>query len=119
MLREGERYVGRTKLQDAHIIAKLPVVGYPFLPELEHLSLQLADKAGVNVCHAVLEPLRKLAVEHGFDLGEAGQNTCSWRWPLQAALLAGGFTSKISAKSWVLPRRTSTPRVTLRLPRSC
>lgn len=75
VLREGERYVSRTKLQDAHIIAKLPVVGYPFLPELEHLSLQLADKAGVNVCHTVLEPLRKLAVEHGFDLGEAGQDT--------------------------------------------
>lgn len=75
VLKEGERYVGRTRLQDTHIIAKLPVVGYPNLPELEHLSLQLAEKAGVNVCHTVLEPLRKLAVEHGFDLGEAGENT--------------------------------------------
>ena len=75
VLKDGDRYVGRTKLRDTHIIAKLPVVGYPFLPELEHLSLQLAEKAGVNVCHTVLEPLRKLAVEHGFDLGESGQDT--------------------------------------------
>lgn len=69
-LKEGERYVARTRLQDTRIIAKLPVVGYARLPELEDLSLRLAAAAGVNVCEAHLEPLEKLAMEHGYDLGD-------------------------------------------------
>lgn len=71
----GGRYVGRTKDHDTHIIAKLPVVGQPLLPELEALSLSLARAAGVTVCEARLEPLRKLQVEHGYDLGDAGEDT--------------------------------------------
>jgi len=71
VLLEGGRYVGRTRLKDAHIIAKLPVVGQPLLPELEDLSLRLAQAAGVPVVQARLEPLEKLMVEHGYDLGEA------------------------------------------------
>ncbi|TWG88854.1 serine/threonine-protein kinase HipA [Cupriavidus gilardii J11] len=65
----GDRYVGRTRMQDTHVIAKLPVVGYPLLPELEALSLRLAGAAGVDVCEARLAPLESLAVEHGYDLG--------------------------------------------------
>lgn len=65
----GGRYVGRTRMQDTHVIAKLPVVGYPLLPELEALSLRLAGAAGVDVCEARLAPLDTLAVEHGYDLG--------------------------------------------------
>jgi serine/threonine-protein kinase HipA len=75
VIKEGGRYVGRTKMQDTHIIAKLPVVGQPFLPELEYLSLRLAAAAGVNVTEAYLEPLEKLAVEHGYDLGDADAKT--------------------------------------------
>lgn len=75
VLKDGERYVARTRLQDSRVIAKLPVVGYPRLPELEYTSLQLAGQAGINICHAVLEPLHKLAASHGFDLGEADQST--------------------------------------------
>jgi serine/threonine-protein kinase HipA len=75
VIKDGDRYVGRTKMQDTHIIAKLPVVGYPRLPELEELSLRLARAAGVDTCVAQLEPLEKLAVEHGYDLGDADQKT--------------------------------------------
>lgn len=75
VIKEGERYVGRTKDHDTHIIAKLPVVGQPRLPELEFLSLQLAGAAGVSVCEAYLEPLELLAVEHGYDLGDADNKT--------------------------------------------
>lgn len=50
-------------------------VRYLFLPELKHLSLQLAEKAGVKVCHTVLEPLHKLAGEHEFDMGDADLDT--------------------------------------------
>lgn len=75
VIKVGERYVGRTKDQDTHIIAKLPVVGQPKLPELEHLSLQLAAAAGVSVCEAYLEPLEALAVQHGYDLGDATNKT--------------------------------------------
>lgn len=73
VLREGDRYVGRTKLMDTHVIAKLPVVGYPRLPEVEALSLRLAAAAGVDVCEATLEPLSRLAAEHHYDLGDEGQ----------------------------------------------
>jgi serine/threonine-protein kinase HipA len=69
---QGDRYVGRTKDQDTHIIAKLPVVGQPRLPEVEELSLRLARAAGVDVCEASLQPLARLAVQHGYDLGEEG-----------------------------------------------
>lgn len=75
VIRDGQRYVGRTKMRDTHIIAKLPVVGYPLLPELEALSLRLARAAGAEVCSATLEPLAKLALEHGYDLGEVDQQT--------------------------------------------
>lgn len=73
-LSEG-RYVARTKERDTHIIAKLPVVGQPVLPEVEALSLRLARAAGVDTCVATLEPLEKLAIEHGYDLGEADAKT--------------------------------------------
>lgn len=75
VINEGGRYVGRTKMRDTHIIAKLPVVGQPLLPELEDLSLRLAGVAGVTVTQAYLEPLGKLAVEHGYDLGDADDQT--------------------------------------------
>lgn len=72
---ESGRYVGRTRLRDAHIIAKLPVVGQPLLAELEALSLRLAEAAGVATVQARLEPLEKLQVEHGYDLGEVDAKT--------------------------------------------
>ncbi len=75
VIKQGGRYVGRTKMQDTHIIAKLPVVGQPLLPELEYVSLRLAAAAGVRVTEAHLEPLETLAVEHGYDLGETDNKT--------------------------------------------
>jgi serine/threonine-protein kinase HipA len=75
VIKTGGRYVGRTKDQDTHIIAKLPVVGQPFLPEIEDLSLRLAKAAGVNVCEAYLEPLGKLGAQHGYDLGDADEKS--------------------------------------------
>jgi serine/threonine-protein kinase HipA len=72
---EGGRYVARTKLGDTHLIAKLPVVGYPRLPELEDLSLRLAAAAGVNTCKTELVPLARLSVEHHYDLGEVDTST--------------------------------------------
>ena len=69
------RYVGRTKDHDTHIIAKLPVVGQPMLPELEELSLRLAQEAGVATCQATLQPLETLEIQHGYDLGDADGKT--------------------------------------------
>jgi serine/threonine-protein kinase HipA len=69
------RYVARTKTGEAHVIAKLPVVGQPRLPELEHLSLMLARAAGARVCEADLVPLSALMVDHGYDLGDADART--------------------------------------------
>jgi serine/threonine-protein kinase HipA len=75
VIRDGDRYVGRTRMQDTHIIAKLPVVGRPRLPELEHLSLTLAAAAGVEVCETSLQPLTKLAAEHGYELEDMDGHT--------------------------------------------
>lgn len=75
VIREGDRYVGRTKDQDTHIIAKLPVVGQPLLPEVEDLTLRLARAAGVDTCEATLEPLDRLGLPHGYDLGDADGHT--------------------------------------------
>jgi serine/threonine-protein kinase HipA len=74
-IKDGDRYVGRTKDHDTHVIVKLPVVGQPLLPEVEDLSLKLAQAAGVNTCTAYLEPLEKLTIEHGYDLGDANAKT--------------------------------------------
>ncbi|WP_067272424.1 type II toxin-antitoxin system HipA family toxin [Mitsuaria sp. 7] len=75
VIRDGERYVGRTRDHDTHIIAKLPVVGQPLLPEVEELSLRLARAAGVDTCEAVLEPLERLGLQHGYELGDATAQT--------------------------------------------
>lgn len=71
-IRRGERYVGRTRDHDTHVIIKLPVPGQPRLPEVEELSLRLARAAGVDACLAQLEPLDRLDIPHGYDLGEPG-----------------------------------------------
>lgn len=66
------RYVARTKLDEAtHVIAKLPVAGYPLMPEVEHLSMALARLAGVQACQTRLEPLQALLAPHRYPLGEA------------------------------------------------
>lgn len=66
------RYVARTKLDEAtHVIAKLPVAGYPLMPEVEHLSMALARLAGVQACETRLEPLQALLAPHRYALGEA------------------------------------------------
>lgn len=75
VIKDGDRYVGRTKDQDTHIIAKLPVVAYPLLPEVEDLSLRMARVAGVDACEAYLEPLGKLASQHHYDLGDSQAST--------------------------------------------
>jgi len=65
------RYVARTKLEDStHIVAKLPAVDYPLMPEVEHLSMHLAKKAGVDACQTMLEPLEKLIATHSYELGD-------------------------------------------------
>ena len=68
---EAGRYVARTRLSEStHVIAKLPVVDYPLMPELEHLSMQLAALAGVNACTTELVPLDRLLAAHAYDLGD-------------------------------------------------
>lgn len=75
------RFVARTKLTSEdtgkvrHVIAKLPVVKDPFLPELEDLSLRMAHAAGVNTVEAELAPLGLLEAEHGYDLGDVNAET--------------------------------------------
>ncbi|AOB31247.1 phosphatidylinositol kinase [Bordetella sp. H567] len=79
VLKQGDRFVARTKLKHPrhvrHVIAKLPVAQYPLLPELEHLSLQMAAASGVSVVESELAPLERLAVEHGYELGDVNANT--------------------------------------------
>lgn len=96
VLKDGDRFVARTKLTDErqvrHVIAKLPVARHPHLPELEDLSLRLARAAGVSVVEAELAPLALLAVEHGYDLGDVDQHTkflAVFRYDRDAATATG------------------------------
>lgn len=103
VIKQGERYVARTKMQDAHIIAKLPVVGYPLLPELEALSLKLAAAAGVNTVAAWLEPLEKLVSEHGYDLGNVDSKTqflAVQRYDRDAPKLGPKYTGRVHAEDF-------------------
>lgn len=68
------RYVARTKdVRGIHIIAKLPTVEFPLLPQVEELSTRLAAAAGVQVCELSLAPLEDIQVEQPFVLGEGKQ----------------------------------------------
>lgn len=65
------RYVARTKdAQGVHIIAKLPTVERPLLPEVEELSMRLAAAAGVQVCDVQLVPLDNIHAQQPFILGD-------------------------------------------------
>ena len=73
--RDG-RYVARTKLSEStHIVAKLPAVDHPLMPEVEHLSMHLARLAGVNACETELVSLDKLMARHSYDLGDPDLKT--------------------------------------------
>jgi serine/threonine-protein kinase HipA len=64
------RFTGRTSVGESNIIAKLPSSEYPRLPQVEHLGMQLAAFAGVDVCEVELAPMAALAAPHRYDLGE-------------------------------------------------
>jgi serine/threonine-protein kinase HipA len=69
--KDGEgRFVGRTSLGDAAIIAKLPSSEYARMPQLENLGMTLAGLAGVDVCQFELAPMAALSAPHRYDLGE-------------------------------------------------
>lgn len=65
LIEQGGRYVARTRdaHDQVHIIAKLPAVEYPLLPEVEELSLRLARAAGVNTCDARLRPVTDIVAQ--------------------------------------------------------
>ena len=69
LVRVGQRYVHRTKTsKGVRVIAKLPVVGQPFMPRLEVTALALAHAAGVDVCEAKLELLSSIDALHDYNL---------------------------------------------------
>lgn len=68
LIEEGGRYVARRRLGVTRIIGKMAQSDRPKLPEVEHLSLQLAEVAGVSVCEHQLVPITKLGIEHGYAM---------------------------------------------------
>lgn len=64
------RITGRTTHHDTAIIAKLPSVEYPRMPQMEDLCMRLATLAGVNTCEFELAGMSALAAGHRYDLGE-------------------------------------------------
>lgn len=71
LIQSGGRYVARTKdAKGVHIIAKLPTVEYPLLPQVEELSMRMAAAAGVNVCEVSLQPLENIDADQPFVLGD-------------------------------------------------
>ena len=70
---EDGRFVGRTHLGDTSIIAKLPTPDYPRMPEVESVSMTLAQAVGIKTCDFSLEPMRLLQALHRYDLGDESQ----------------------------------------------
>lgn len=74
LVQSGGRYVSRSKdARGVHIIAKLPTVEYPLLPQVEELSMRLAAAAGVSVCDVWLAPLEIIDADQPYLLGEGRQ----------------------------------------------
>lgn len=74
LVQAGGRYVARTKTaKGVHIIAKLPTVDYPLLPQVEELSMRMAAAVGVNVCEVTLAPLEHIEADQPYVLGEGRQ----------------------------------------------
>ncbi|MBB3122281.1 type II toxin-antitoxin system HipA family toxin [Pseudoduganella violacea] len=71
LVKEGGRFVAARHLDSGHIIGKLPAAQYDLLPQVELLSLQLADAAGVTVCKATLEPLTLIDNKGELALGRS------------------------------------------------
>lgn len=69
LLRKDDRYVGCSANEHSRLIAKLPSPNWHRLPELEHLSLRLAEVSGIQVARTTLEAIGKIDYEHDFDLG--------------------------------------------------
>lgn len=69
LIEQGGRYVARKRQGVTRIIGKLPQIDRPMLPEVEHLSLILAQAAGAKVCEHKLVPLEKMDLEHGYTIG--------------------------------------------------
>ncbi len=67
------RFSGRTRHHDTAIIAKLPSVEYPRMPQMEDLCMRLAGLAGVDTCSFELADMQALAAGHRYDLGEEVQ----------------------------------------------
>lgn len=73
LVKEGGRFVAARHLDSGHIIGKLPTAQYDLLPQVEHLSLQLAEAAGVNICEATLESIDLIDNTGQFILGKSKQ----------------------------------------------
>ncbi|MES2398810.1 MAG: type II toxin-antitoxin system HipA family toxin [Pseudomonadota bacterium] len=67
------RFTGRTRHRDTAIIAKLPSVEYPRMPQMEDLCMRLARLAGVDTCDFELADMKALSAGHRYDLGEEVQ----------------------------------------------
>ena len=70
---EDGRFVGRTSLGDSAIIAKLPTPDHPRMPEVEFLTMSLAQACGIATCAFALEPMSALQAPHRYDLGDEVQ----------------------------------------------
>jgi serine/threonine-protein kinase HipA len=73
LLVDGSRYTSGRRHNGLYIIGKLPTAQYDYLPEVEHLSLELARAAGVNSCISTLEPLEHISADHSYKLGSSNQ----------------------------------------------
>lgn len=69
------RMTGRTRHHDTAIIAKLPSVEYPRMPQMEDLCMRLAKLAGVDTCGFELADMKALSAGHRYDLGEEVQGS--------------------------------------------
>lgn len=68
--RQGGRYTFRARVDQHSVIGKLPTVDFSLLPEVEMLSMRLAQLAGVETCECALVPMELLEQEGQLPIAE-------------------------------------------------
>ena len=85
LIEQGGRYVARKRDGVSRIIGKLPQADRLLLPEVEYLSLSLAQAASADVAEHRLVPLDKLDFQHGYTLGGSGNFLAVTRFDREGA----------------------------------
>lgn len=97
LVKDGERFVVARHFVGGHVIGKLPVSAYDRLPQVEHLSLDLARAAGATVCKSSLLPMELIADSAPLAEGQGNHFLAVERFDRD---IAGAFKGRLHAEDF-------------------